>query len=230
MTKQYFKPELIVFDLDGTLVDSSPDLAVAINRMLTALKQENYPEAQIQQWMGNGAKMLIQRALTGEQEPAHTPKKLSEAMHLFSHYYQENICVHSQLYEGVKGGLKQLQAAHINLACVTNKPAQFTTPLLAKIGLKDYFQFVASGDTFPVMKPDPLPLLETAKIFAVETTQSLMVGDSINDMQAGQRAGFKTALVPYGYLGKYTPAELKADYAITNISQLAELFCPRTLH
>ncbi len=230
MAKQPFQPELIVFDLDGTLVDSSPDLAIAVNRMLTTFKQANYPEQQIKQWMGNGAEMLIKRALTGEQEPVKAPDNLAEAMHLFFGFYQENICVHSQLYAGVKEGLEQLQAAHINLACVTNKPAQFTLPLLAEIGLKDYFQFIASGDTFSTMKPDPLPLTETAKIFAIEAQQSLMVGDSINDIQAGQRAGFKTALVPYGYIGKYTPAELNADYTITSIIQLAELFYPRTLH
>jgi phosphoglycolate phosphatase len=230
MTKRHFQPELIVFDLDGTLVDSSPDLVIAVNRMLTTLKQTPHPEQQIKQWMGNGAEMLIKRALTGKQEPVNAPDNLAEAMDVFFNFYQENICVHSQLYAGVKEGLAQLQAANINLACVTNKPTQFTLPLLTDIGLKDYFQFIASGDTFNAMKPDPLPLTETAKIFATEAQKSLMVGDSINDILAGQRAGFKTALVPYGYIGKYTPAELNADYSITNISQLAELFCPRTLN
>ena len=97
-------------------------------------------------------------------------------------------------------------------------------PLLTAIGLKDYFQFIASGDTFARMKPDPLPLLEAAKSCVVLVEQALMVGDSTSDIQAGKRANFKTALVPYGYIGKYTADELDADYNIDRIDQLFNLF------
>lgn len=220
-----FKPELIIFDLDGTLVDSSPDIVVAINKMLAAIQQTAYPEEQVKQWMGNGAQMLIKRALTGQLEPDNEPENLAQAMALFSDFYSAQVCVHSQLYAGVKEGLEQFKAAKVNLACVTNKPERFTLPLLAEIGIKNYFQFIASGETFAEMKPEPLPLLETAKIFAIEAKQALMVGDSVNDIQAGKRAGFKTALVPYGYLGKYTVDELNADYTVESIARLASLFC-----
>ena len=220
-----FKPELIVFDLDGTLVDSSPDIATAINQMLADLNQDTYSEQQIKQWLGYGATRLIKCALTGELNPQAEPAKLQQAISLYFKFYSANICVKSLLYAGVKEGLEQLKAANIHLACVTNKPTQFTLPLLTEIGIKDYFQFIASGDTFQRMKPDPLPLIEAAKAVAVDPEYALMVGDSINDIQAGKRAGFKTALVPYGYIGKYTLDELNADYQFDSIEYLAKLFC-----
>ncbi len=225
MTMTHFKPRLIVFDLDGTLVDSSPDIAIAINQMLSELNQATYSEQEIKQWLGFGATKLINCALTGELEPKIEPANLRQAMRLYFNFYSANICVNSQLYAGAKKGLEQLKLAGIKLACVTNKPALLTLPLLTEIGIKDYFQFIASGDTFQRMKPDPLPLLEAAKAIAVDPEQALMVGDSINDIQAGKNAGFKTAIVPYGYIGKYSIDELGADYQINTIEHLAKLVC-----
>lgn len=225
MTFTCFKPELIVFDLDGTLVDSSPDIASAINNMLSSLDLHTHPEQQIRHWMGSGARKLIKRALTGNFEPTTEPGNYAEAEQIFYDFYARNVCQHSRLYRGVQEGLQQLKAADIKLACVTNKPAQFTTPLLADIGLLDYFQFIASGDTYHAMKPDPFPLMEAAKATATTSERALMVGDSVNDIQAGKRAGFKTAVVPYGYIGRHTVAELDADYQVDSIAHLAALFC-----
>lgn len=226
---KHFNPELIVFDLDGTLVDSVPDIAIAINKMLAALQQATYTEDQVRQWVGNGAEMLIKRALTGILEPTEVPQKLAQAISLFDQFYSANVCDKSELYLGVIEGLDALKIAGISMACVTNKPEKFTLPLLEQLGLKDYFQFIASGDSYPVMKPDPLPLLEGAKFFSADVTQCLMVGDSINDIQAGKRAEFKTAAVSYGYAGKYTLDELEADYTLDRIDQLAGLLIVKAL-
>jgi len=220
---KHFNPELIVFDLDGTLVDSVPDIAIAINKMLAALQQVTYTEDQVRQWVGNGAEMLIKRALTGALEPIEEPRNLAQAISLFNQFYSANVCDKSELYLGVIEGLDALKIAGISMACVTNKPERFTLPLLEQLGLKDYFQFIASGDSYPVMKPDPLPLLEAAKFFSADVRQCLMIGDSINDIQAGKRAGFKTAAVPYGYAGKYTLDELEADYKLDRIDQVVGL-------
>lgn len=221
----HFKPQLVVFDLDGTLVDSSPDITIAINLMLTELNQDIYTEQQIKQWLGYGASMLIKCALTGGQDLQTEPANLQQAMALYLKFYRANICVNSQLYAGVNAGLALFQAAGIDLACVTNKPTLLALPLLTELGFKDTFQFIACGDTFTRMKPDPFPLLEAAKAVAANPEHSLMVGDSMSDIQAGKRAGFKTALVPYGYMGKYSGAQLAADYQIDSIDALAKIFC-----
>ncbi len=221
---KYFNPALIVFDLDGTLVDSVPDIATAINLMLVALQQATYTEEQVRKWVGNGAEKLIQRALTGMLETTQEPHNLAQGMALFNQFYGANVCDKSELYLGVIEGLEALKVAGINLACVTNKPEKFSLPLLAQLGLKDYFQFIASGDSYNVMKPDPRALLEAAQFFAVDVRQCLMIGDSINDIQAGKRAGFKAAAVSYGYAGKYTLDELEADYTLDRIDQIVELF------
>jgi phosphoglycolate phosphatase len=224
-----FNPELIVFDLDGTLVDSVPDLTIAINKMLAAVQQTTYTEDQVRQWVGNGAEILIKRALTGTLEPIEVPQNLAQAISLFDQFYSAKVCDKSKLYSGVIEGLEALKMAGISMACVTNKPEKFTLPLLEHLGLKDYFQFIASGDSYPVMKPAPLPLLEAAKFFSVDVRQCLMVGDSISDIQAGKRAGFKTAVVSYGYAGKYTLDELEADYKLDRIDQLTGLLIVKAL-
>jgi len=218
-----FNPKLIIFDLDGTLVDSVPDLVTAINKALVSLQQATHSENEIRQWVGNGAELLIKRALTGEQKPSDTPENFVLAMDLFNQFYSENVCAKSTLYPGVIEGLEMIKQSGIAIACVTNKPEKFTLPLLAHLGIKHYFQCIASGDTYSVMKPDPLPLLETAKKFDIKEEHCLMVGDSINDIQAGKRAGFKTAAVSYGYAGEYTIDELAADYQLDRVDQLLGL-------
>jgi len=215
---------LIALDLDGTLIDSAPDLSDAINNMLAALGQQQYPQIAVQQWVGNGVVMLIKRALTGQMEPAADPENLAEALALFADLYEAHVFERSIIYPGVMDGLLQLKEKGFKLACITNKIKRFTQPLMTKTGMAGYFDFIVCGDSFARMKPDPLPLLKTAEYFDIEPAQAVMVGDSINDMRAGRSAGFKTALVPYGYAGKYSIKDLNADYQIRTIVELADLF------
>ena len=214
---------LIVFDLDGTLIDSAPDLVKAVNYALTKLDKPTHSQVTIQQWIGNGADVLVKRALLNNWHIGEIPDDFEIAFELFKTYYAEHDWVHSRLYDGVLETLQTLKNADFKLACVTNKTARFTNPLMETAGLAPYFDFIASGDTFVEMKPEPLPLLETAKLFNVVPENAWMIGDSINDISAGKRAGFKTIAVSYGYAGQHSMAELNADYTVNAILEIVDL-------
>ena len=126
---------------------------------------------------------------------------------------------------GVRGfdTLKELKEMGLKLACVTNKTARFTNPLMETAGLAPYFDFIASGDTFSDMKPSPIPLLETAKKMGIDPEKTWMIGDSINDISAGKQANFKTVAVSYGYAGQCTMAELNATYTLNSLPELVAL-------
>ena len=203
---------LIAFDLDGTLIDSAPDLVEAVNFALTKLDKPTHSQATIQQWIGNGADVLVKRALLNNWHVGEIPEDFEEAFELFKTYYAEHDWVHSRLYDGVLETLDTLKSDGFKLACITNKTARFTNPLMETAGLASYFDFIASGDTFAEMKPNPLPLLETAKLLNVAPENAWMIGDSINDISAGKSAGFKTIAVSYGYAGQHSMADLNADY------------------
>ena len=208
---------LIAFDLDGTLIDSAPDLVEAVNYALTKLDKPTHSQATIQQWIGNGADVLVKRALLNNWHVGEIPDDFEIAFELFKTYYAEHDWVHSRLYEGVLETLQTLKNDGFKLACITNKTARFTNPLMETAGLAPYFDFIASGDTFAEMKPNPLPLLETAKLFNVAPENAWMIGDSINDISAGKNAGFKTIAVSYGYAGQHSMADLNADYTVNTM-------------
>jgi phosphoglycolate phosphatase len=215
--------KLIAFDLDGTLIDSAPDLVEAVNFALTKLDKPTHSQATIQQWIGNGADVLVKRALLNNWHVGEIPDDFEVAFELFKTYYAEHDWVHSRLYDGVLETLQTLKNDGFKLACITNKTARFTNPLMETAGLASYFDFIASGDTFAEMKPNSLPLLETAKLFNVEPENAWMIGDSINDISAGKSAGFKTIAVSYGYAGQHSMADLNADYTANAISEIVDL-------
>lgn len=215
--------KLVVFDLDGTLIDSAPDLVEAVNFALTQLGKSTHSQATIQQWIGNGADVLVKRALLNNWHVENEPDEFETAFELFKTYYAEHDWVHSRLYEGVLETLQQLKQADFKLACVTNKTARFTNPLMVTAGLSSFFDLIVSGDTFSKMKPHPLPLLETAKHFGIAPESAWMIGDSINDITAGKKAGFKTVAVSYGYAGKHTMADLNADYTVNAMSEVVDI-------
>ena len=195
------KPELIVFDLDGTLVDSAPDIAYTVDVIRQSRGLPAVGEAKVRTWIGNGGEMLIKRALTGRLWPDSDPPGWAEAYAMYLDVYEANLCNHSRLFPGVKEGLAQLRAAGFRLACSTNKHSRFTVPLLEQFGIAGYFNFFACGDQFGKLKPDPEPLLKTAAHFGVTPDMCLMVGDSANDALAARNAGFMLVCVPYGYHG-----------------------------
>jgi phosphoglycolate phosphatase len=191
----------LLFDLDGTLVDSAPDLAVAINRMCSDLGRGPLDEKSIRDWIGNGASVLVKRALSNSRDVSSglDESMVAEALKRFMLYYRETLCVHSRLYPGVAQTLRHLQASNHLLAVVTNKPEALIAPLLGGLGIADCFALTVGGDTLPRKKPNPMPLEYAVDQLGLRVEQCLMVGDSRNDIQAAKALGMRSIGVSYGY-------------------------------
>ncbi|QIK36851.1 phosphoglycolate phosphatase [Caldichromatium japonicum] len=218
-----FAPRMVLIDLDGTLVDSVPDLAECVDAMLARLGRPPHGEAKVRQWVGNGVERLVRRALVGQLEGEPQASEFERAYPIFLELYAANTCTHSKLYPGVREGLEFLKAAGYPLGCVTNKAERFTKPLLKQLGVYDYFGIVISGDTLPRQKPDPLPLLHAAQHFGVRPQDALMIGDSISDVQAARATGFAIICVSYGYNHGRDIHEAQPDAVIDSFSELPDL-------
>ncbi|MCU0735328.1 MAG: phosphoglycolate phosphatase [Methylotetracoccus sp.] len=218
------KPALIAFDLDGTLVDSAPDLADAVDAMLATLGRPSAGVEKVRTWIGNGVTMLVKRALTGEMWPAGDPPGFTEALSRFLNRYQTYVCERSRLYDGVLEGLKALKARGYRTACITNKHSRFALPLLRQLGVAAYLDYIGCGDQFDKPKPDPDPLLKTAERFSVEPEDCLMVGDSDNDVKAARAAGFGILCVSYGYRNVDRAEDLHPDGVIPSLAALPAYF------
>lgn len=222
-------PKLIMFDLDGTLVDSVPDLAAAVDDMLTALQRPVAGIANVSHWIGNGATRLVQRALTNGDETAISALSealLRDALALFHQHYARHNGQHTQLYPGVQSTLSALQAQQIPMAIVTNKPEHHTRALLDLLHERDgliRFNWIIGGDTLPEQKPHPAPLLDCLKHAGCRADEAMMVGDSINDVRAAQQAGVRVAAVRYGYNHGIPVEETGADAVIDSMQNL--LYC-----
>jgi len=193
------KIKAIAFDLDGTLIDSVPDLTVATQEALAELGLKSCSEAQVRTWVGNGAEMLMRRAMSHTLGTDVEQTTLDAAMPIFMHHYQENLEKHSALYSDVHQVLQTLFDAGFKLAVVTNKPYRFTMPLLNAFGINDFFSLVLGGDTLAKMKPDPLPLQHLLHEWQLDKEALLMVGDSKNDILAAKAAGIASIGLTYGY-------------------------------
>lgn len=193
-------PELVLFDLDGTLIDSVPDLSEAVDRMLLSLGKPAAGIEQVQRWVGNGAAVLVGRALSGAMEPVDEKHELfADAYRSFLEYYAQTEAQPEQLYAGVLSCLQHLFERGVKLGLVTNKPIRFTREILEETGLVTFFNVVVGGDSFAEKKPHPLPLIEAMRTVGVGPEQTLMVGDSVSDVRAARAAGCAVACVPYGY-------------------------------
>jgi phosphoglycolate phosphatase len=192
-------PRMILFDVDGTLVDSVPDLQFCVDAMQREIGQPERGEAKVRLWVGNGVERLVKRALTDSLDGEPEPAQFERAYPIFLRLYAANTSARSRLYPGIRAGLDAIKARGYRLASVTNKAAQFTLPLLRDLGVRDDFELVVSGDTLPVKKPDPAPLLHAARTLGAEPQDCLMVGDSISDVKAARAAGFQIVCMSYGY-------------------------------
>lgn len=216
-------PRLVMFDLDGTLVDSVPDLAAAIDKTLLLLGLPAAGIEQVRDWVGNGARVLVRRALAGGLQHEHIDEPRTElALELFMQHYAENHTL-TQVYPGVRPTLDWLREQQVELAIVTNKPERFVAPLLDEKGLGGYFRWIVGGDTLPQQKPDPAALLHVMQLARVDAAQALFVGDSRNDVLAANAAGVKCVALSYGYNHGRPIAEENPDRVLDNLSGL---LCP----
>ena len=220
---QLQRPKMVLIDVDGTLVDSVPDLAWCVDRMMEHLDLPAHGEAKVREWVGNGVERLVRRALIGKLEGEPDESLFQKAYPVFLDLYAENTSKRSCLYPGVKEGLAYLKQAGYKLGCVTNKAAQFTEPLLRDLGIYDDFAIVVSGDTLEKKKPDPMPLLHAAKFFDVAPENSMMLGDSVSDVKAARAAGFQIVCMTYGYNHGVDIREAEPDAVIDSMEQLSGL-------
>ncbi len=215
-------PKMILIDVDGTLVDSVPDLAYCVDEMMKAVNLQSHGEAKVRHWVGNGVERLVRRALIGQLDGEPDDALFEQAYPIFMELYKENTSKRSCLYPGVKEGLDYLKQSGFKLGCVTNKAEAFTHPLLKDLGLFDYFESVVSGDSLEKKKPDPLPLTYSAEKLGVVPEDSLMLGDSISDVKAARAAGFQIICMSYGYNHGIDIRESKPDIVIDSMVELKE--------
>lgn len=211
---------LVSFDLDGTLVDSVPDLAMAVDASLNELGLPAAGEARVRDWVGNGSLKLMERALAFAHDAPPDAEFLDRAHEAFLAHYGRDPGSRTCLYPGVRECLDALYARGLTLALVTNKPSAFIQPILAQFGLERHFALCLGGDSLPQKKPDPAPLLHVAAHFGLLPSDCLMVGDSRHDVAAGRAAGFRTLAVPYGYNHGEPIRDSRPDALVDSLAEL----------
>lgn len=218
------KPEMFLIDVDGTLVDSVPDLSFCVDEMMKALDMPVRGEASVRQWVGNGVPKLVERALTNDMDATPDAALYERAYPIFLDLYADNTSKRSCLYEGVREGLEYLHDAGYRIGCVTNKATQFTMPLLTDLGIVDDFEIVIAGDTLQEKKPHPLPLLHAAEKLGVKPENAIMLGDSKSDVKAARAAGFGIVCMSYGYNHGEDIRRYEPDAVIDSMVELRGLF------
>ena len=223
---------MLAVDLDGTLVDSAPDIAHCLGRALEAVGCAAPGEDRARLWIGDGLEALIARALLhgaegdlatcDPQHPGPEPDQHGAALAAFLACYRENLFVRSRLYPDAVDTLDALQLAGIRLCCITNKRLAFSEELLRQAGVDDRFELVLGGDSLPQKKPSPMQLTSAARTLGVAPSLAALVGDSHQDLHAARSAGFSFVWAAYGY-GKVDASEVGSSPRIERFAELATL-------
>ena len=213
----------VTIDLDGTLLDTIPDLAVAANRMLQELARPPLEVELIRTFVGKGISRLVERTLAAGFDDAVDAELIKRGQRIFERHYTDVNGRHTTIYPGVKEALTRLREQRFPLACVTNKSERFTLPLLEMIGLASCFEHVVCGDTLARKKPDPAPLLYACDALKIRPREMLMIGDSVNDTQAARAAGCPVFCVTYGYNEGFDVRELDSDALVDSLEDAVTL-------
>ncbi len=215
---------LILFDFDGTLIDSVPDLTLAVNLTLERLGHPGFEEPCVRVWVGNGARMLVERALRAAfGDDAVTQTSIDEALALFMDFYARHLSVHTVAYPDVPETLRLLRDSGYRMGIITNKPHAFVEPILQSLGMDTIFELIIGGDSLPQKKPHPMPLQHACETLGVAPEHSVMVGDSKNDILAAKAAGMHCIGVGYGYnydehISVYDPDLVVEDFGTLRAS------------
>ncbi|MCC6472304.1 MAG: phosphoglycolate phosphatase [Burkholderiales bacterium] len=209
----------VLCDLDGTLLDTAPDLALAANRVLRELGLPALAQDEVSRYIGQGSRLLLERCLRSAGAAAGVPTgeaMRDRALALYFGYYAEETG-RTRVYPGVREGLDALCARGLALACVTNKPRRFAAPLLERHGLAARFQSLVAGDDVERIKPDPQPYRRACELLASPPAEAVVIGDSANDVESGRAAGCRVLCVPYGYREGAGVEELGADAVVADL-------------
>jgi phosphoglycolate phosphatase len=213
----------VAIDLDGTMLDTVEDLALAVNHTLEALALPTLELELVRTFVGKGLANLVERSVAAALGHAPEAAFLARALPIYEANYERVNGQTTTIFPGVPEGLAALAAAGFPLACITNKSTRFTGPLLERIGFARYFSVVLCGDSLPKKKPDPMPLTHAAQRFGVEPARMLMIGDSLNDVQAARAAGCPVFCVTYGYNEGEDVHGLDVDAIVPSLVEAAGL-------
>jgi phosphoglycolate phosphatase len=217
------RPEMVLIDVDGTLVDSVPDLAYCVDAMMRELGLPERGETRVRQWVGNGVERLVQRALINQLDGQPDEVLFAEALPVFEALYRDNTSKRSCLYPGVQEALDFIKTTGVRMGCVTNKASQFTLPLLKDLGVHDYFEIIICGDMLDRKKPDPKPLLHAAEQLETSPSASLMIGDSMSDVKAARAAGFQIVCMSYGYNHGEDIRDYNPDAVVDSMAEIKDI-------
>jgi phosphoglycolate phosphatase len=219
----HFDFRAVIFDLDGTLVDSAGEIALALNRLLFEMQRPQMAREDVEALIGRGVRSLVERALKRAGAP---PDQLEQAVGRFEEYYAATVGSNATLFPGVRKGLAALAQAGIPMGVVTNKPRYFTEQLLRCLDVADLFGTVVAGDDGIPRKPAGDMLVAAARELGCDIDSTLMVGDSDNDILAARDAGCVVWCVPYGYNEGRAPEALACDRLLPTVEEIARLLLP----
>jgi phosphoglycolate phosphatase len=213
------KIRCVLFDLDGTLVDTAPEIADAVNDTLRRLKRPPVPEALVRSWIGEGSRVLLSRALAHAGLPE---AQLKQVWGDFQHDYLERCGTRSQVYPRVPETLKRLAMMGVPMALLTNKESAFAHRVLVRHGLSEFFDLMVTGDTLPVRKPDPAVVRHALSALGVDAETALLVGDSATDIRTARAAGVAVWAVGYGYASEPLQGDLAPDRLVKRFDEIIE--------